>query len=325
VLFVSVLAASCGGGDGPQTPTSPTAPALATLSVACPPAQSASTIGTATTVTYPSPTTTGGRAPVTVTCSPSSGASFPLGTTPVACQALDARNTAADCTFPVLVARIPMLARTRFLAFGDSTTAGEVSVPSSTDISGEGARFSRLVLLTSASYPTQLSGLLVSRYAMQSANIEVTNSGVSGEAASEGGVKRLPGVMASVRPEVVLLLEGYNDLNLYGSSGISRAIAALDKMAKEARNRGALVILASLTPPRPGGKNSIEPELVVEFNNRLRTLASGESAVYIDIYSALLPSLTTYIGVDGLHPTEAGYRRMAEEFFAAIRATLEAP
>jgi len=47
--------------------------------------------------------------------------------------------------------------------------------------------------------------------------------------------------------------------------------------------------------------------------------------VFVDLYNALLPGLTNYIGADGLHPTEAGYRRMAEEFFVAIRATLEAP
>jgi len=29
------------------------------------------------------------------------------------------------------------------------------------------------------------------------------------------------------------------------------------------------------------------------------------------------------IGIDGLHPTEAGYRRIAEVFAAAFTATLE--
>jgi lysophospholipase L1-like esterase len=31
------------------------------------------------------------------------------------------------------------------------------------------------------------------------------------------------------------------------------------------------------------------------------------------------------IGSDGLHPTEAGYRRIAELFFAAIRTALQVP
>jgi lysophospholipase L1-like esterase len=276
-------------------------------------------------VSYPQPITRGGLAPVTVTCSPFSGSTFPVGTTTVACQAVDARNTAAACTFAVLVSRTPTLTRTRFLAFGDSTTAGEVSSPTATGLSDTEAWNSPLIVVPSASYPTQLLNLLTTRYTTQASSLQVTNAGVSGEAASEGGVARFPGVMSTVRPEAVLLLEGYNDLNLYGSRGISAAIAALDTMAKEARGRGARVFLASLTPPRPGGRNSIDPALVIEFNSRLRTLASGEGAVFVDLYSALQSSLTTYIGIDGLHPTEAGYRRMAEEFFVAIRATLETP
>ncbi len=37
----------------------------------------------------------------------------------------------------------------------------------------------------------------------------------------------------------------------------------------------------------------------------------------------LLPEVAAVIGIDGLHPTEAGYRRIAEIFFAAIQANLE--
>ena len=37
----------------------------------------------------------------------------------------------------------------------------------------------------------------------------------------------------------------------------------------------------------------------------------------------MLAEAATLIGSDGLHPTEAGYRRIADLFFAAIRAELE--
>jgi lysophospholipase L1-like esterase len=181
-----------------------------------------------------------------------------------------------------------------------------------------------LRVVPEASYPTQLLTLLRARYATQSASIQVTNAGKSGESALDGA-QRFPGVMASVNPNVVLLLEGYNDLGLYGSRGINAGIAGMDSMAKEARNRGARVFIATLTPSRPGGVNTLPPDWLVEYNNSLRTLAASEGAVYVNLYDAMLPALTTYIGVDGLHPTEAGYRRMAEEFFLAIRTTLEAP
>ena len=43
----------------------------------------------------------------------------------------------------------------------------------------------------------------------------------------------------------------------------------------------------------------------------------------MDLYAALGVDVNTYIGVDGLHPTEAGYRRMAEVFFEVIRTRYE--
>ena len=48
-----------------------------------------------------------------------------------------------------------------------------------------------------------------------------------------------------------------------------------------------------------------------------------EGATFVDLYNAMLPEAATLIGSDGLHPTEAGYRRIADLFFAAIRAQLE--
>ena len=59
------------------------------------------------------------------------------------------------------------------------------------------------------------------------------------------------------------------------------------------------------------------------MNDEVRVIAAGEGATLVDLYTALASDVTRYIGVDGLHPTEAGYRRMADEFFARIRETME--
>jgi lysophospholipase L1-like esterase len=128
-----------------------------------------------------------------------------------------------------------------------------------------------------------------------------------------------------VRPEVVLLLEGYNDLALFGSAGVSQAATAIETMSREARGRGARVYIASLTPPRSGGRNTLPADQVTALNSRLRTIAAGENAVFVDLYQALVGNVALYIGVDGLHPTEVGYQRIAETFFNAIQATLQNP
>ena len=52
-------------------------------------------------------------------------------------------------------------------------------------------------------------------------------------------------------------------------------------------------------------------------------MSTQESVTYVDLYNPMLPDAATLIGSDGLHPTEAGYRRIADLFFAAISAELE--
>ena len=53
--------------------------------------------------------------------------------------------------------------------------------------------------------------------------------------------------------------------------------------------------------------------------------AIQEALVYVDLYNALMPDAATVIGVDGLHPTEAGYQHMAEIWLEALKAAFEQP
>ena len=321
LLPVLLVLAGCGGGDSsPGTPTRPD-PVPSGPTIACPANVPATTTGTTAQVAYAAPTASGGQPPVTVACTPASGSLFPLGTTGVSCTATDSLNRQATCSFSVNVVRLPTLQRTSFLAFGDSVTAGEVTVPTS-GATMDGFPSFRLIIVSAASYPAQLQTLLRTRYITQQAAISVANAGVSGERATQGA-QRFPSVVSQLRPEVVLLLEGYNDLSLLGAAGITPAAAAIETMARDARTRGARVFIASLTPPRAGGRNTLPADVVTAFNTRLRSVALGEGAVFVDLYQALVGNVTLYIGVDGLHPTEVGYQRIAETFFAAVQATLE--
>ena len=94
-------------------------------------------------------------------------------------------------------------------------------------------------------------------------------------------------------------------------------------MAIEAKLRGARVFIATPVPARPNGNRTVQTFLLVDFANRMRAIASQEGAVLVDLYAAMLPDVFRYIGVDGLHPNEAGYTRIAELFFQAIQADLE--
>ena len=233
---------------------------------------------------------------------------------------------AAACSSPTAPtlrqATAPRLARTRFLAFGDSITAGEVTVPLP-GLSDGGEWISRpQIQVLAAAYPTVLGDLLQAHCPSQAHDIVVSNAGKGAEPMFEA-FPRFVDTMNLLAPEVVLLLGGYNDLAGLGTDGVERGSAAMRAMAVEAKNRGALVFLATLTPNRPARQRTIAESLLLAFNDRIRGIATAERVTLVDLYPALLAGADNYIGIDGLHPTEIGYRRIAETFFAAVVNDLE--
>jgi lysophospholipase L1-like esterase len=164
--------------------------------------------------------------------------------------------------------------------------------------------------------------MLVSRYSSQSSVIFVANEGRGGEQV-EFALARFNAAFEADRPDVVLLMEGYNDICCgNGEVGVNKTDLGVNTIAAEARNRGARVFVATLAPSKPGFR-ATPMEVIQAANDRIRIIARGEGAYLVDIYAALLPNVDANIGIDGLHPTEVGYRRMAEAFFAAIQADLE--
>lgn len=211
----------------------------------------------------------------------------------------------------------PRISRTKFLAFGDSFTAGEVTNPTGATNS---QLIHKLILLPTASYPAQLQSRLQTAYSSQAASITVINSGEPSERILDGN-QRFPGVFDANRPEVVLLMEGANGLPQVGpdiSTGIMRI------MVQKAKDGGARVYVGSMIPQVAGRPRATTPvgELL-NYNNTLQIMSTQESVTYVDLYNAMLPDAATLIGSDGLHPTEAGYRKIADLFFAAISAQLE--
>ena len=310
-LAVVVLCASAGAmcSDSPTGPSTPSAIALT-----CPaPPTVASASGQPIAVTFSSPTATGGIAPLTMTCSPSSGASFPIGSTPTTCRAVDARQQTATCTFTVTVTGPPRLSVTRFVAFGDSITEGfpHTITPALVDPAPPG------------SYPVVLQSLLRGRYTSQT--ITVLDEGVGGEIVASG-VARLPGALAADKGGALLLMEGANDLNQFGADGVSRIASGLQTMIRMARAGSMAVFVGTLLPERADGTptRASHPELVVPANAAIRSLAAAEGVTLVDLYAAFggVPD-PVLISSDGLHPTAAGNERIAQTFYTSIRARLE--
>lgn len=241
---------------------------------------------------------------------------------PVRLVVLAAACLAAACggtpTGPTTPERVPRLSRTRFLAFGDSFTAGEVTNPVSASPSG----VHKMVLVPAASYPAQLQAQLRGRYTAQASAITVVNGGEPGERILDG-IQRFPGVFAANRPDVVLLMEGANGLPQVGpdiSTGLMRI------MVQAAKDGGARVLVGSMIPQVAGRPRATTPASeLLAYNTVLQIMSTQEGVSYVDLYTPMLAEAATLIGSDGLHPTEAGYRRIADLFFAAVRAGLEEP
>jgi lysophospholipase L1-like esterase len=319
-VFLALLALICCAGCNNNTPSAPTpTPVVTTPPVADPPevtcpapvtVSALTSVGA--TVTYALPEGRKGQGTVSVACTPPSGTRFPVGVTQAECVATDALSRTGSCTFSVTVAGPPRLRATRIMAFGDSLTDGQ------TILSNDPYA---IVASPQTAYPTVLGQLLSARYTDQT--ITVFNEGLPGEQASRA-LSRLIAAFVADAPEVVVLQEGYNDFRQATNDvvGINNAAAGINELAGEARRRGARVFICTLAPGKPG-RIQIPTSVLEVINDRLRLIARGDGAVLVDLYSALLPDVNTYVSLDGLHLTPAGYRRVAETVFAAIRADLE--
>jgi len=327
LLAGAAFASACGDppsapSDGPQ------------ISCPAPPPPTPAADISGATVTYGPATAALGTPPLTgPTCNPASGSKFPIGTTTITCTVSDSRARTAACTFAVVVQSPSKLAVTRFVAFGDSITAGQIVGEGLIQQgSGSGAR-PRLVD-PYLSYPADLTRDLTLRYPTQQPF--VNNQGVSAEDTITG-LQRLPSVLNPINeqpPQVLLLMDGANDIANNDPSKITPAVLNLDAMVRQAKSSNVRVIVGTLPPENPAactGPNVPSgcvargggAALVVSLNAAVKVMAASEGVPVADVYQAFNGDVTTLIDFDGLHPTAAGYQVIADTFFGVIKQTLE--
>ena len=278
---------------------SPVEPDPVALVMSCPdPIAREATLPDGTDVHFLPPVPTGGRPPYAVECTPPSSSVFPLGDSTVSCRATDDAQQQATCTFRVTVQVSRTLSRTKFLAFGDSITAGAISL-------------NPVMMLTGPeTYPFKLEELLRERYPSQA--FVVTNSGFGGEDTREGA-ERLPSVLRETNPEVLLLLEGINHVN---ELTVDRQADALGEMIDEAQDRNVEVIIATVMPVTPAFSQYRSTTLpkIRDLNARLFKLADRHHIGQVVDLFAVFESNISLIGRDGIHPTAEGQTRIAEAF-----------
>jgi lysophospholipase L1-like esterase len=149
----------------------------------------------------------------------------------------------------------------------------------------------------------------------------MVNEGYPGRLAKDD-LGRFGTVLSQDQPDVVLLMHGANDLLNFQEAGISDALQAIDSMVRQARGRNVAVLLATLPPQNPAGSRGAGAVALPDFNAGIAHTAELDGVPLVDLYKEM-GTYQGYIGVDGLHPTEVGYGKIAQIFMDAIKANLE--
>jgi len=183
----------------------------------------------------------------------------------------------------------------------------------------------RFAIDPGSAYPRRLEVALISRYTAQMPTVR--NQGQSGEQTTDGR-RRLTGVIAGGAYDVLLLMEGANDLLTADQQKIGPAASNMQFMVRDAKSRGMKVYVGTLPPQDPLAccpRRGSGAGLVGPFNDSLRSMASAEGVPLVDVNSAFNGDTKTLIDFDGLHPTAAGYQKIADTFLKSISETLDVP
>ena len=143
--------------------------------------------------------------------------------------------------------------------------------------------------------------------------------------------------VVALRPEVVVILAGTNDLaGNTGSSTLEAIEDNLISMAELARANSIRVVLASILPvsdyeKTKDGKPIIRtaqrpPERIRALNEWMKTYAAKNKSIYLDYYSSMIDEkgfLKDELSEDGLHPNAKGYAVMAPLAEQAIAVALK--
>jgi lysophospholipase L1-like esterase len=161
---------------------------------------------------------------------------------------------------------------TKILAFGDSLTYGYGAT-------------------SEQSYPSRLSELLHS---------SVINEGVSGEMSAQG-LARLPSVLARVKPDILVLCHGANDLLRKNDEAAIKE--NLTKMVTLAQSQGIYVLLVGV------------PTLdIIQFNvPSFYYDVAKENNVMIEDESLKTIFQNDDLKSDQIHPNAQGYALMAKK------------
>lgn len=203
----------------------------------------------------------------------------------------------------------PGLAQDRYIAFGDSITNGEGFDGTCEEDCG---------------YPARLRSLL----ADDGLNIPVSNHGQGGERTPEG-MTRLSELLTDLSAgpgDVVLLMEGSNDISRPDLISPETTLSNLSEMGRQASLRGVETVHATLIPRYPDAVEDADNKINVAAARDIRDLAFSEGRQLVDpfvvffaqsnLFNAFYsdPDFFDPVG----HPNSRGFTLLARAFHEVL-------
>ncbi|XDD47386.1 arylesterase [Leptospira sp. WS39.C2] len=182
----------------------------------------------------------------------------------------------------------------RILYFGDSLTAGYGLL----------------------NYEDAWPHILTNRINAEGYSYQMTNAGVSGDTTS-GGLGRLEWVLAE-KPSIFVLELGANDMLRGISPEVTKKnLQSMIKQIKSQYPNTKILLVGMMATPNMGKKyanafNTIYPELAKEENLPL-----------VPFILEKVASIRKLNQKDGIHPTEAGHKLVADTVYPYIKPLLE--
>ena len=192
---------------------------------------------------------------------------------------------------------------TRIVAMGDSTTAGSPAFKSPIEAppDGYGDHTSQYAYWLMQSHPEW----------------DVLNRGVNGERSDQIRGRFEHDVVAAA-PKAVVIIAGVNDV--YQGRSFEQVSAELRLMYARAAQAGIRVVAGSILP-----YNTATPEQNARMQQINDWIRLQPGIVFADTRAATAAAGkpdTLLDSADGLHPTPAGYHRMADEIRPALEQAL---
>jgi acyl-CoA thioesterase I len=183
-------------------------------------------------------------------------------------------------------------ARPRIAVLGDSLTAG-------------------LGIATAASYPS----LLQQRLDAAHLDFDVVNAGVSGDT-SAGGLARLDWALDGDVRILIVALGGNDGLRGLPAEELEHNLA---QIIERAQARGIAVILAGMEAPPNYGR-----DYIVAFHKVYPALAARYRVALVPFLLQGVAGNETLNQRDGIHPTAAGARIVADNVWQVLKPIAEA-